>query len=518
MPLPDGRTIPEPVEVASLPFSWLVGLSTGASATPITAVVQQVSAVGYYDAQSADGAPTELQVVARAAGGTIAVMTARVHRADVKSRYVLRNTRSVVLPLGQPARGLIMDASVNGSSKRAGADVSSKAAGFGHAEGIAHPNLPLVIRLGRSKSGGESSVSDTWAVEVHSWVNGGSHLQCIPCKPRGSERGQPGHTAGAEPGNSVDSNNTFIVGQDSFNSSDGSGLDGKAKVKKDRVAPVFSELAQKVRSGDELSFVPYALPSLTLQCHSLPGKTRKVKPTVDESDNVVCYCGAGASCNGQGQGQGDIKHAMWLADWIGTEALPPTLAVIDVHSRLHVFELDDGTSSEELPAAGDSSAGVIVPDGSPRREERKSLRKRTSALSPTVPLTSLSHSRHTFITGLMEEETKELDRSSSPGRMSRRARREFGGPDPDVDEAPIEKTVVLPLDSKYGLGLTLSFDDNRVRRETFNGKARTQGGKRSVKFSCHLPVVAVHSLRLTGGRPLESCLWVIFDLFAKYLL
>ncbi|CAN0128554.1 unnamed protein product, partial [Ectocarpus sp. 12 AP-2014] len=60
-----------------------------------------------------------------------------------------------------------------------------------------------------------------------------------------------------------------------------------------------------------------------------------------------------------GRGGAAIEHAMWMSDWVGAEALPPALAVIDGEKRLHVFELDDGASSsgETLDANGGGGGG-----------------------------------------------------------------------------------------------------------------------------------------------------------------
>ena len=482
MPLPDGRTIPEPVEVASLPFSWLVGLSGGAATAAAAAAaasrsssahgVPQISAVGYYDAQGADGAPTEVQVVARAAGDTIAVITARVHRATARSRYVFRNTRSVVLPLGQagggtaPGRLPTRSGRVSGAAGAAGAaqSKSKKGAKASLPEGVCHPNLPLLARLDRGE--GEASGAGGWAVEVHSWVNGGSHLQCIPCKPRGSGKGQLGHTAGAEPASSGDEGGArgLVVSPGSSGGFDDSS-DSDAKGR-DKVAPVFGELAQKVRSGDELSFIPYALPSLTLTCRS-----RQERSSGDASPGVdaVCYCGAGAACGGQARGR--IRLALWMSDWIGAEALPPALAVMDDKSRLHVFELDDGASSTEPPSSDDGGGGggdTFSAKGGDRLDPNALTvgKRMTSSKSSSGSLASLSNnSRHLHMKDMIDQDSKEGgERASSPARMSRRARAEFGGP-PSLgeDRPPVEKTVVLPLDSKYGLGLTLAFEGNRVR-------------------------------------------------------
>lgn len=489
MPLPDGRTFPEPVEVASLPFSWSVGLSAppGGAVGGRGSPFPQVSAVGYYDAQSADGAPTELQVVARAAGGTIAVMTARVHRASARGRFVFRNTRSVVLPLGQSSSAGSAPRGSNGeagsSRKRGGgANVSREdglPSGGGHwdVEGIPHPNLPLIARL--SGKGG-------WAVEVDSWVNGGSHLQCIPCKPREGESSRLGHTAGGEPerasgapvsGSMNSDSSSDSSSGDSGGGGGGGGKGGSGDARgKDRVAPVFSELAQKVRSGDELSFVPYSLPSLTLGCSGCRGKEGEAKTRTNAS-GCSDACGrrpaggvTGSASNGAGQG--DMKHALWLADWVGAEALPPALAVIDADSRLHVFELDDGASSSESPPADGAGAGGAGPasfsfgagSGAGGSGGGRGLSGRVgSTMSSTGSMVSLSHSeRHLHLKGYMED-SKGEDGSSSPEMMSRRARAEFGGAALRLDKAPLEKTVVLPLDSKYGLGLTLAFEDSRVR-------------------------------------------------------
>lgn len=445
MPLPDGRIVPDPVEVASLPFSWLVGLSaTEVDRPALSAALPQVSAVGYYDTHSVDGAPTELQVAARAAGGTIAVITARVHRSDPNSRFVFRNTRSVVLPIGQDvAQGLF-------TPRRHGGD----------AKVVVHPNLPLVARLGGKCQRGVRG--DAWAVEVHSWVNGGSHLQCIPCKPRGKENGQPGHTAGAEPEGAVDGGDSSdggclivspasssTIGSPVITSVDAaapSGVDGEIK---DVVAPVFSELAQKVRSGDELSFVPYALPSLTLGSSSGQGEegtfgNAQAPPPGSSNEEV-------------------IKHAMWLADWIGTEALPPALAVVDSKSRLHVFELDDGASSEgrdvamsvDAAYAGPSSSGDLQHLRDEWQGKWGSSSGRKSLMGESGSVMSLTNSNRSLqFKGMMMEDSKE--------RTSMRATGELRGVSVDEGVLPTEKTVVLPLDNKYGLGLTLAFENNQV--------------------------------------------------------
>lgn len=167
-----------------------------------------------------------------------------------------------------------------------------------------------------------------------------------------------------------------------------------------------------------------------------------------------------------------MKHALWLADWVGAEALPPALAVIDADSRLHVFELDDGASSSESPPADGASAGGAGPasfsfgagSGGGGAGGGRGLSGRVgSTMSSTGSMVSLSHSeRHLHLKGYMED-SKGEDGSSSPEMMSRRARAEFGGAALRLDKAPLEKTVVLPLDSKYGLGLTLAFEDSRVR-------------------------------------------------------
>ncbi|CAN0141615.1 unnamed protein product, partial [Ectocarpus sp. 13 AM-2016] len=115
--------------------------------------------------------------------------------------------------------------------------------------------------------------------------------------------------AGAEPGN-ADRRVVIVSRSDSgcCDSSDGSS-DAKG-----RFAPVLGELAQKVRSGDELSFVPYALPTVTLACRSTDEST-----SGGDSSPDACGGGGGAA----------IEHAMWMSDWVGAEALPPALAVID---------------------------------------------------------------------------------------------------------------------------------------------------------------------------------------------
>lgn len=464
MPLPDGRIVPDPVEVASLPFSWLVGLSaTEVDRSALSAALPQVSAVGYYDTHSVDGAPTELQVVARAAGGTIAVITARVHRSDPNSRFVFRNTRSVVLPIGHNlAQGLV-------TPRRHGGD----------AKVVIHPNLPLVARLGGKSQRG---VKDgAWAVEVHSWVNGGSHLQCIPCKPRGKENGQPGHTAGAEPerasdgGDSGDGDclimspaSSSTIGSPTttaLNAATSGGVGGDIK---DVVAPVFSELAQKVRSGDELSFVPYALPSLTLGSSSRQGEGYVDGGTGKFSNAETPLPGS--------SNEEDIKHAMWLADWIGTEALPPALAVVDSESRLHVFELDDGASSEGPDAAMSVDAAYAGPSssGDPQnlRDEWQgkwgSTSGRKSLMGESGSVMSLTNSHRSLqLKGMMTEDSKE--------RTSMRAVGEIRGVSVDEGVLPTEKTVVLPLDNKYGLGLTLAFENNQVSDRGRRRKGASEG-------------------------------------------
>eukprot|EP00752_Nemacystus_decipiens_P003935 g3603.t1 len=486
MPLPDGRTVPEPVEVASLPFSWLVGLSGGAATAAAAAAaaasksslsrgIAQISAVGYYDAQGADGAPTEVQVVARAAGDAIAVITARVHRATARSRYVFRNTRSVVLPLAQAGGGTGVGRLPTRSGRAGGAAAaaqsrSKKGAEAGLSEGVCHPNLPLLARLDRG--GGDASRAGGWAVEVHSWVNGGSHLQCIPCKPRGRGKGQLGHTAGAEPGSSGDEDGGargLAVSPVSSGGFDSSDSDAKGR---DRVAPVFGELAQKVRSGDELSFIPYALPSLTLAC----GSSRRERSGGDAGPGADSACSSGAGAAYGGQARGHIRLAMWMSDWIGAEALPPALAVMDDKSRLHVFELDDGASSavEALPEDDDGSGGGggdTFPAKSGDRLDPNGLagKRMTPSKLSSGSLASLSNnSRHLHMKDMIDQDSKEGERASSPARTSRRARTEFGGqPSFGEDRPPVEKTVVLPLDSKYGLGLTLAFEGNRVEVSTF---------------------------------------------------
>lgn len=534
MPLPDGRTFPEPVEVASLPFSLSVGLSPppgGAAGGGRGSTVPHVSAVGYYDAQSADGAPTELQVVARAAGGPIAVITARVHRASAKGRFAFRNTRSVVLPLGHSSSLVGSGAGVyNGGARKQGgrAGVPGEgglASGGGHwdVEGIPHPNLPLIARLG----------GDGWAVEVDSWVNGGSHLQCIPCKPREGESSQLGHTAGGVParadgGSSTGSMNRDYYSDSSIGSSggsgggDGNGGDGNGRGK-DRVAPVFGELAQKVRSGDELSFVPYSLPSLTLGCTKGLGTEGESKTSVEGKTGASGFSGAygRAPAGGvagrasSGAGQGDIKHALWLTDWVGAEALPPALAVIDADSRLHVFELDDGASSSASPPAdgtgpaGAGSTGFSFGAGSGGGWGQAGSEGPSGRFGPTKSstgsLVSLSNSeRHLHMKGFMED--SKGDGSSSPEMMSRRARTEFGGAALRLDRAPLEKTVVLPLDSKYGLGLTLAFEDNRVSGCSAHPSVRPWVSPPvDIGIRCRRPVVGIPTHPFMGVPDLGYC-------------
>ena len=458
MPLPDGRTTPELVQVASLPFSWLVGLPATRKTEPAAAsnALPQVSAIGYYDAQAADGAPTELQIAARAAGGTIAIITARVHRSDPNGRFLLRNTRSVVLPLGQGAAG--------------------GGPGHGQVGVLAHPNLPLVARLGarRNRDAAGERRGRGWAVEVYSWVNGGSHLQCIPCKPRGKENGQPGHTAGAEPGDAGEytRNDGRALAVSPGSSSTNVSVATAASTagggnSNDLVAPIFSELAHKVRSGDELSFVPYALPSLTLGCRSCRGEGAVGGNGAGEGRGV-CSCGAETPPSAS-TGAEDISHAMWLADWIGAEALPPALAVVDSKSRLHVFELDDGASSEGSPdpVTGAFLAGSAEAESS--HEDPQRLRAEwqqgrwDSSWKRGGSAVSLSNSNRSLHLKGMVEDSQESDRSSRE-QMGRRARGEKlgGAPPGEEDTIPTEKTVVLPLDNKYGLGLTLAFENLRV--------------------------------------------------------
>lgn len=460
MPLPDGRTTPGLLEVASLPYKWL---ADSAALTPSPGspwVLSRVSAVGYYDAQGAGGAPTELQAVARAAGGTLAVITARLHHDGAKGKFAFRNTRSVVLPLG--LRGSTLARLENGDQVRASqavggmlASATGRATGALTAasvasDGVPHPNLPLIARLRKGGScAGDSRSDDGWRVEVHSWVNGGSHLQCIPCKPRGHRRGQPGHTAGAEPGHTEDG------GEDSVGWL-GGGSVGNGGVELGSVAPLFGELASKVKSGDELSFVPYALPSLTVYGFSCGSGShgRSDFKSNDDSEGNACD-------RESGWGEGRIEHTMWLADWIGAEALPPALMVIDSNSRLHIFELDDGAAEEEAP--GDR---FDVANGMPSAEMgiRRSSLGALSNMSSTGSFAGiLSHSIRTMDIKGDGGNSPGVVRDSGSERTSRRAQAETSARlVVEDDVTPCEKTVVLPLDATYGLGLTLAFRDNQV--------------------------------------------------------
>lgn len=373
---------------------------------------------------------------------------------------MFRNVRSVVLPLGRAAAPVLT--AVNGEEASASEDWAEveKTGCTGELEGLAHPNLPLIARLGKRRGG-----RGGWAVEVHSWVNGGSHLQCIPCTPRGAAHGQPGHTAGAELGHAGAVKNDGAVAVSGSSLSSGGSSAGDRK-EEDGVAPIFGELAQKVRAGDELSFVPYSLPSLTLGCCPCEGD-RSGKCITGGGNGKVCCCGKEAGCGSRvGGQQSDVKHAMWLADWIGAEALPPALVVVDADSRLHVFELDDGAASEVSSSSSDSTGGSSA--GTPYGGDHLKagmMSRRTSAKSSTSSLLSLTHSERNFpLKGLGDMHVEADPSRLSPERMSRRARGEYGGKD---DGPPIEKTVVLPLDSKYGLGLTLAFEENRVIRCCF---------------------------------------------------
>lgn len=493
MPLPDGRTTPGLVEVAALPFKWLVdsaSASSTSSALPASRraplILPRVSAVGYYDAQGASGAPTELQAVARAAEGTLSVVTARVHHDRSKGKFVFRNTRSVVLPLGEMG--------LTAGSEYANAAVGKR--GVEAMESIPHPNLPLIARLTRSDIGAGGRAGSL-KVEVHSWVNGGSHLQCIPCKPREPGGGQPGHTAGAEPGQAGEESGEGGCNNrsDSWVSSE-TLSNGGGRERQGSVAPLFSELAQKVKSGDELSFVPYALPSLTLGCCSLsqgnPGDIeldKHMEYTRGGSsvmDGDVCPCSRGEECTHEGGAR--IMHAMWLADWIGAESLSPALTVIDTSSRLHVFELDDGSATVEESACDrfDVSGGTPLGGFGHSKATDGSFMRRSWAqgglgsTSSTASLSSLSHSMHHL--HLLGGDGHEVVREASLERPSRRAVAEASGR-MFVQEGlvPREKTVVLPLDSKYGLGLTLAFQDEQVLRNVEN---TLYGFSNAVLLSC----------------------------------
>lgn len=460
MPLPDGRTTPGLLEVASLTFKWLAGSGTQAPSpgTDCQRVLPRISAVGYYDAQGAGGAPTELQAVARAADGALAVITARLHHENAKGKFTFRNTRSVVLPLGLglgfPARPKRIEAGTRPSgvsSRKRGEEAARAPTVWGDEDGVPHPNLPLLARIRRVGGGGDAG-GGGWKVEVHSWVNGGSHLQCIPCKPRGNGRGEPGHTAGAElmHTDGEDANagcgtlaDSWLTGESKVN---GAGLES--------VAPLFGELAAKVRSGDELSFVPYALPGVTVGCSSSGTQSSRGRSDVrlDESADGSGDCGGGG---------GRIAHAMWLADWVGAEALPPALAIVDGDSRLHVFELDDGAIADEAEEDRfDVNDGMPAADPAKRRSIG-GLPARSSVGSLTGPL---SHSvKNLGLKGVGGTPLEDYRERFSNDRPSRRAQTEVSQR-LVLDEGlpPREKTVVLPLDAKYGLGLTLAFQDNQV--------------------------------------------------------
>lgn len=451
MPLPDGRTTPGLLEVASLTFRWLAGLATQAPSPGSPRILPHVSAVGYYDAQGAGGAPTELQAVARAAGGTLAVITARLHHESARSKFTFRNTRSVVLPLGLTGgpRGSQVGNQATTERPVGPKNVATVGeAGCEDGDGVPHPNLPLIARVRRNARGG-------WKVEVHSWVNGGSYLQCIPCKPQGHGCGEPGHTAGAEPGHVAEEDGGKLG--DTWLSSDSTG----SSVGLGGVAPLFGELASKVKSGDELSFVPYALPGVTVGCWSCGARSTRGRRDVridEDADSLspgdgVCQCQDGGDCNGSG---GRIAHAMWLADWVGAEGLPPALSVIDGNSRLHVFELDDGAVTEEAPRDSFDAA-----DGMPVAGSTRKYHLRGGAGGSTMG--SLSHSVKKLSLKGVRGTPLEDCRDRSDEWTSRRAQAD-ASQRLVVDDGlpPREKTVVLPLDAKYGLGLTLAFQDNQV--------------------------------------------------------
>lgn len=452
MPMFDGRTTPGLVEVASLRLKWLA--TSGPSTVPGqgSRISQRVSAVGYYDALGSGGAPTELQAIARAAGGNLAIITARVHQDSSTSKFGFRNTRSVILPLGPhgaEANGLRAEPARQKKGPRWAAAskavaVMDKAAacepqppGREMLSGVPHPNLPLVARLRRD--GEDQGGGDGWQLEVYSWVNGGSHLQCIPRKPQGAGAGQAGHTADVETeqGGGKDEQRDDAERAGEGREKGGAGM-----------APLFNELAQKVKSGDEPSFVPYILPSLVLRGPASQG------------------VGEGAGSTGRTGAGERIAHAMWLADWIGAEALPPALAVVDSDSCLHVFELDDGAAAAESADDFFDVAAGLPPTAKNRTGSDRSLPARrswshgTTGTPSTAPTMPLSHSVQN-LRGPVDGQQSSLP--SSPERPSRRAR-------PDVSErlvveepdSPQEKTVILPLDMKYGLGLTLAFHDDRV--------------------------------------------------------
>lgn len=463
MPLPDGRTTPGLLEVASLTFRWLAGSATQAPSSGNPRVLPRVSAVGYYDTQGAGGAPTELQAVARAAGGTLAVITARLHRESARGKFTFRNTRSVVLPLGLTGRPRFSQvggqAGTNGAAGAKKAVAAAGEAGWEDADGVPHANLPLIARVRRSGAGAAGSGGGGWKVEVHSWVNGGSHLQCIPCKPRGHGRGEPGHTAGAEPGHADEEDGGGGKLGDSWLSSDST---GNNSVGLGSVAPLFGELASKVKSGDELSFVPYALPEVTVGCSSCGARSSRGRSDVRVDEDAesmsmgdgACQCEDGGECNGGG---GRIAHAMWLADWVGAEALPPALAVIDGNSRLHVFELDDGAVAEEAPEDRFEVADGMPAIGLARRHF-------LGGGAAGSMMGTLSHSmKNLSLKGIGGTRLEDY-RERSGDRPSRRAQAD-ASQRLVLDDGlpPREKTVVLPLDAKYGLGLTLAFQDNQVK-------------------------------------------------------
>ncbi|CAM9194738.1 unnamed protein product, partial [Sphacelaria rigidula] len=85
------------------------------------------------------------------------------------------------------------------------------------------------------------------------------------------------------------------------------------------------ELAAKVKSGDELSFVPYALPGVRVGCSLSGTQSGRGRSDVrlDECADDVSTCD-GACREDREDGSGDcgggggrIAHAMWLADWVG---------------------------------------------------------------------------------------------------------------------------------------------------------------------------------------------------------
>ncbi|CAN0164681.1 unnamed protein product, partial [Discosporangium mesarthrocarpum] len=459
-PLPDGWSSPHPVEVASLTMPTLA--SSSAPGAPLAAVgLGAVSSVGYYHSDGR-GAPSEIQAVMCSSDGHITVVTARVQRDNVRAKFVFRNVRAVALPLirGPPASRAVIGGSVappdgsmgggEGGKRGPGAD-----GGVGVGGGVVpHPNLPLIAEVSPQGNGRR--------ILVHSWVNGGSHLQCIPCRPRGPWDGYQGHAVGsgpeARPGTGAwagtGAGAGAIKGKAKAEAERGQG-DGRGAAggRKDRVARLFSDLEQKVKSGGELSFVPYALPALdlddaatlTLPTTRLSGGPPGQGKDKPQSATLGLVLAPGPR---EDMGQRRVTHAMWVADWLGVEGLAPMLAVVE----------EGGSVAGDAEPVGSEGIGR----GQGPREALAAVVKTT--LTSTLRLFELDD-------GQQQQQQQQpvalRGRAARPGagsgaRAGVRAAGAKAGAGVRTGTQAWEKMVRLPLDAKYGLGLTLEFEEGKV--------------------------------------------------------